>query len=489
VAKFGYAKTALRFKIRKKTMKMLIGGEWIDRAEKIEVRNPYSGELIDAVPNGGAEDMAAAIAGAVQGAKISRDLPVHRRIEILRRAAALVEQSKEKLARLIASEGVKTIREARKEVSRCVITLTISAEEARRVVGETLPFDSAPGSENRVGYYYRFPVGVIAAITPFNDPLNLVAHKLGPAIAAGNAVVLKPSDYTPLSALTLGEIFMEAGLPPKILSIVTGRAENFGEALIADPRIRMISFTGGVKSALEILKKTGLKKVSMELGSNSPVIVMDDAEMDKAVALSVSGAFWAAGQNCVGVQRLYIHEKVYEEFAKKFAGQTQKLKCGPQLDETTDVGPLITEKEARRVESWVNQAVAAGAKVLAGGQREGTVYWPTVLSDVAEGATIDCEEIFGPVVALYRIKSLDEAIAKSNSKNYGLHAAIFTQDLNRAFTAIKELEVGGVIVNDSTDYRIDMMPFGGVKNSGLGREGIKFAIMDMTETKVVCFNL
>ncbi|MBM3285187.1 MAG: aldehyde dehydrogenase family protein [Candidatus Aminicenantes bacterium] len=470
-------------------MRMLIGDKWVDKDEKIEVRNPFNDELIDTVPSGDKEDIEAALRAAEEGFRINRDLPVHERTAVLYRAAQILKSRQEEFAKTIATEGSKTIREARKEASRCIDTITISAEEARRVVGETIPFDSRPGSENRVGYYYRFPIGIIAAITPFNDPLNLVAHKVGPAIAGGNAVVLKPATVTPLSALKLGEVLIEAGLPWKILNIVTGYASRIADYLVTDARVRMISFTGGTEAGLEIVRKAGLKKIGMELGSNSPVIVMDDADLEKAVELSVSGAFWAVGQNCIGVQRIYVHEAVYDEFEKRFVALTKKMKVGFQLDEDTDMGPMITEAEAKRVEDWVREAIAAGAELLTGGRRKGTLFEPTVFRDMPETAKLNREEVFGPVVNLYKVSSLDEAIKLANSVKYGLHGAIFTRSLENAFKAVKELDVGGVIINDSTDYRIDMMPFGGVKWSGLGREGIKFALLEMTEPKVVCFNL
>ena len=470
-------------------MKMLIGKKWVDKDEKIDVRNPYDDKLIDTVPAGDVADVEAAFQAAEEGFEINRNLPVHERISILYKTAEIIRSRQEDFAKIIASEGSKTIKEARKEASRCIDTIMISAEEARRVVGETIPFDSREGSENRLGYYYRFPIGIIVAITPFNDPLNLVAHKVGPAIAGGNSVVLKPATVTPLSALKLGEAFIEAGLPWKILNIVTGKASKIGDALVTDPRGRMISFTGGTEAGLDITKKAGLKKIGMELGSNSPVIIMDDADLPQAAELSVSGAFWAVGQNCIGVQRIYIHEAVYDEFEKMFIEYTKKIKVGYQLDEDTDMGPMITEGEAARVEEWIKEAIQAGAELLTGGKREGTLFEPTVFRNMPDTAKLNCEEVFGPVVNLYKVSSLDEAIKLSNSVIYGLHGAIFTRSLDNAFKAIKGLDVGGVMVNDSTDYRIDMMPFGGVKWSGLGREGIKFALLEMTEPKVVCFNL
>jgi glyceraldehyde-3-phosphate dehydrogenase (NADP+) len=403
--------------------------------------------------------------------------------------AGIIKKNQEEFAHIICSERGKTIREARKEVSRAINTITISAEEARRIVGETLPFDSVPGSENRVGYYYRFPIGIIGAITPFNDPLNLVAHKIGPAIAGGNSVVLKPATATPLSALKLGETLMKAGLPKNVLNIVTGYGSEVGDVLVNDDRVRMISFTGGVDTGLRILKHAGLKKIGMELGSNAPSIIMDDADVDKAVDLCVYGGFSAAGESCIGVQRILVHTNVYDDFMKKIVNRTNKLKVGCQHDEDTDMGPMISEKEAIRVEKWVDEAVNKGAKLLTGGKRNRNIYYPTILENIPKNIKIDSEEVFGPVICLYKIKSLDEAIKKANNVRYGLHAGIFTRNIDNAFKAVKELDVGGVIVNDSSDYRIDMMPFGGVKYSGLGREGIKHALMEMTEPKVVCFNL
>jgi glyceraldehyde-3-phosphate dehydrogenase (NADP+) len=470
-------------------MKMIIGGQFVDKDEKIDVLQPFDESVFDTVPRGTPEDVDKAITIAQKGYEINRNLPGHQRISILKRTADIMHNRYEELAKTIASEGSKTIKEARKEVGRAINTITISAEEARRIDGETIPFDSAEGSENRRGYYYRFPIGIIGAITPFNDPLNLVAHKLGPAIAGGNSVVCKPATVTPLSALKLGECLLEAGLPGEILSIVTGHGSEIGKAIVSDPRIRMISFTGGVEAGEEIMKHIGIKKIGMELGSNSPVIVMGDSKLDMAVESCVSGAFWAVGQNCIGVQRIYIERSIYDEFREKFVALTKKYKTGYQLDEDTDMGPMITAGEAKRVIDWVEEAVSQGAKVLTGGTREGTLVQPTVMEDMPKGAKLDCDEVFGPVVSLYPVDSLEEAVERSNSVNFGLHGAIFTQDVNNAFYAVYNMDVGGIIVNDSTDYRVDLMPFGGVKNSGLGREGIKYALMEMTEPKMVCFNL
>ncbi len=470
-------------------MKMLIGSDWVEGKETIDVRDPYDNQLIDTVPAGNLEDVEAALQSAVKGFEIARKMTVYERANILYKTAGIIKDRLEEFAVTIAREGSKTIQEARKEASRCVNTLIVAAEESKRILGETIPFDSFPGGEKRVGYYYRFPIGVILAITPFNDPLNLVAHKLGPAIAGGNSVILKPATVTPLSAIKLGEALMEAGLPHHVLNIVTGHGSVIGDPLVKDDRVRMISFTGGLEAGERISRSAGIKKIGMELGSNSPVIVMDDCKLDMAVESCVSGAFWAAGQNCIGVQRLYVQEGIYPEFVEKFVKATKAYKVGPKLDEDCNMGPMITEDEAKRVEEWIAEAKKEGANVLCGGIRNGAIMDPTVLENVPESATIHKEEVFGPTVNLYPVKSLDEAIEKANSLPFGLHAAVFTENLGQAMKAAYELRCGGVMINDSTDYRLDSMPFGGVKNSGLGREGLKFALQEMTEPKVVSFYL
>lgn len=469
--------------------RMLIGGKWKDSEQIIEVRDPQDNSLIDTVPAATKEEMLHCIEESKEGAKIAAAMPVHERIRVINAAADYIEEYKERYALIISKEGSKTIREAQKEAARCIQTLRISAEEARRINGETLSFDQMPGSENRVGYYYRFPIGIIAAITPFNDPLNLVAHKVGPAIASGNAIIVKPASVTPLSALLLAEAFLHAGLPSKVLSVITGHGSEIGDILVSHPDIRMISFTGGLTAGEDIVRKAGLKKISMELGSNSPVIVLEDADIEDAVESTVSGAFWAAGQNCLGVQRIYIQDRIMAEFQKAFISRTEQYKVGDKQSNQTDMGPLINEKEAIRVEKMVEEAIEKGALLLTGGQRNEAFYTPTVLTNVPKNCKIATEEIFGPVVILYPVADLDEAIEQSNSVDYGLQAGIFTKNIEKAHKAIAKLDVGGIMINDSSDYRIDAMPFGGVKKSGLGREGIKFALQEMTEPKVVCFKL
>jgi glyceraldehyde-3-phosphate dehydrogenase (NADP+) len=470
-------------------MKMLLNGKWVEREKKIDVYDPFDDSVIDTVPCATSEDVETALEAAVRGFDVAKKMTVFERAQVLFKAAAIVSEHLEDFARIIAQEGSKTIREARKEASRCVNTLMVSAEESKRILGETIPFDSFPGGEKRRGYYYRFPIGVVLAITPFNDPLNLVAHKLGPAIAAGNSVILKPATVTPLSALKLAEALLEAGLPPSVLQVITGYGSVIGDPLVKDERVRMISFTGGVEAGKRIAQLAGIKKMGMELGSDSPVIVWADTDLDWAVESCVSGAFWAAGQNCIGVQRLYIHRSIYHDFRDRFVERTKKYRIGDKLKEETDMGPMITVGEAERVESWINEAVKKGAKVLTGGKRKQALMEPTVLENVPENVAIHCEEVFGPTVNLYPVDNLDVAIKKANSLPFGLHAAIFTRNVDVAFKAAYGLDCGGVMVNDSTDYRLDSMPFGGVKYSGLGREGIKFALQEMTEPKVICFYL
>lgn len=470
-------------------MRMSLGGEWVERETTREVLDPGSGEVIDTVPEATADDMVSAVSIAVAAFEASDPFPAHRRIAVLRDAAAGVADRHEEYARTIAREGIKTIREARKEVTRCVETLRVSSEEARRISGETVPFDQSPGAENRFGYYTRVPVGVVGAITPFNDPLNLVAHKIGPAIAAGNAVIVKPHEETPLSALLLAEAFESAGLPSGILQVVTGAGPVVGDALVTDPRVRTLSFSGGRETGEKILARAGMKRIGMELGSIAPVIVMSDANLEEAVASNVSGAYWAAGQNCLHVQRLLVQEDVYEVFIERFVAAAEGYKVGDKLDEDTDMGPLINEGEAGRVEAWVGEALDAGARLLTGGRREGSYYSPTLLDRVPDECAVAAREVFGPVTVAWPFRHLDEALARANGVDFGLQGAIFTTDLGTAFRAVERLRCGGIMVNDSTDYRIDAMPFGGMKGSGLGREGVRFALEEMTEIKLACFNL
>lgn len=453
----------------------------------LSVRNAFTGEVVGTVRDSTVADVDRAIAAAAAAAET--EWPAHARYTVLMRAADLVEQHAEEYAKVIAREGSKTIREARREPTRSANILRLCAEEGRKLAGESLPFDSRVGSENRMGYYFRFPLGVIAAITPFNDPLAIAAHKVGPALAGGNAMVLKPASLTPLSAVRLAAHLQEAGLPDGRLTVVTGRGSALGDALVSDRRVRMVTFTGGVEIGERITRLAGLKKLTMELGSNSPVIVNDDADLARAVPAIAAGAFAQAGQNCLGVQRVLVLESVYDRFRDGFAAHVRGLRAGSSMDEGTDVCAMITEAEASRVEEWIREAESAGARVLTGGRRQGALFQPTVLENVPRGVRVDCQEVYGPVVSLYRVASLDEALARANDVDYGLHAAIFTERLRDAFLAVRRLHVGAVIVNDSTDYRLDVMPFGGTRSSGIGLEGIRFSLMEMTQARVVCFNV
>lgn len=455
----------------------------------VSVYNSYTGDKIGTVPQSTEQDVTNALALAKRGESIGRKMPASERIAILKRAVAIMEREFDVLCNLIATEGIKTIVQARKEVTRALNTMQLSAEEAGRIIGATIPFNAVRGSEDRVGYETKVPIGIVVAITPFNDPLNLVCHKLGPAIAAGNPVILKPSDYTPTVAIKFGEILFESGLPKEMLSIITGSPEYFGDALISDDRIRLISFTGGVEAAKIIQRKAGLKKLVMELGSNSPVIVLSNADIEEAVQCCVSGAFYASGQNCVGVKRIFVEEDIYDSFLNNFSQLTSTLKIGSPLSEDIDIGPVISKESIHQIDKFVSESIDDGAKLISGGKTIGNCYTPTILEADCDNDIANCKEVFGPVVTISKVKNLDQAIACCNKSPFGLHTAIFTNNIDNAHTAINELDCAGVMVNDSTDYRIDAMPFGGVKSSGIGREGIKSAIEAMSETRIVCFKL
>ena len=455
----------------------------------VSVYNSFTGDKIGTVPQSTKQDVLDALDLAKKGETIGRKMPASHRIAILKKAVTIMERKFDLLSNLIATEGIKTIVQARKEVTRAVNTMQLSAEEAGRIIGATIPFNAVLGSEDRVGYETKFPVGIVVAITPFNDPLNLVCHKLGPAIAAGNPVILKPSDYTPLIAIMFGEILFEAGLPKEMLSIITGSPEVFGDSLISDERVRLISFTGGLEAAKVIQKKAGLKKIVMELGSNSPVIILSDANLEEAVQSCVSGAFYASGQNCVGVKRIFIEEVIYNSFLSNFSQLTSTLKVGSPLSEDVDVGPIVSNESIHQIDAFIAESIADGARIIAGGKTIGNCYEPTILEADCDNDIANCKEVFGPVVTLSKVKNLDQAIACCNKSPFGLHTAIFTNNINVAHKAINELDCAGVMVNDSTDYRIDAMPFGGVKRSGMGREGVKSAIEAMSETKIICFKL
>ncbi|UWU25896.1 aldehyde dehydrogenase family protein (plasmid) [Rhizobium sp. CB3060] len=453
----------------------------------IAVQSPFDGSVVGKVEATDASEVDALLARARRGAELSRGLARHQRASILEGAAQIIEGSRNRFAETIVREAGKTIIQARKEVLRCVNTLKLSAEEAKRNAGEIVPFDAYAGSEQRHGWFTREPLGIITAITPYNDPLNLVAHKLGPAIAGGNAVLLKPSELTPLSAINLVDALREAGLPDDVITVAVG-GTDLGRALVAARDVRMVSFTGGFATGEAISRTAGLKKLAMELGGNAPVIVMGDCDFDKAVEACVSGAFWAAGQNCIGAQRILVQAGIYDRFRSAFITATEKLKAGDPLREDTDVGPMISRQVAERTEIAVNDAIAAGAKLLCGHRRQGSLYHPTVLEGTPTTCSLWHEEVFAPVVMLAPFETLDEAIEMANDPEYSLHAGIFTSNLSVALEAAGRIEAGGVMINDSSDYRFDAMPFGGSKYGSMGREGVRFAYEEMTQPKVVCIN-
>lgn len=470
-------------------MKMLVAGEWVKGEKEIPVLFPYDGTVVDSVPDASEESVERALSKAVEGARIMKKTPPWKRAEILEKTSKLILDNLERLTELLVLEVGKTRREARSEVIRTSELFKTCAEEARRIHGETLPFDSLKGSESKRGYFVREPAGVIVAITPFNVPLALCAHKVGPAIAAGNSVIIKPATKTPLSTIVLGELLLEAGMPPEALSVLTGSGSKVGMKLVRDPRVRVVSFTGSVSTGETIAREAGLKKLCMELGSNTPMIVCESADVQKAVKATVSGGFSIAGQVCISVQRVYVHKKIYDEFLSMLKTSVESLKVGDPRNEDTDMGPVIDEANARRIEEWINEAIQKGAKLVTGGRRVGTLIQPTVLARVSKETSIMTEELFGPAVAVNQFERIEEAIEEANSTKYGLQAAIFTNNLNEAFKAIEELQFGGVIVNETARYRADFMPYGGFKMSGLGREGVRFAIEEMTEIKCIVMEI
>jgi len=468
---------------------ILIDGKWLSAEKTMDIVNPFNNALLAKVSCADESHVELAVQSAKAAFAKFRHQASSERSAILRTAANLVSERLEEFAQTISAETGKPIVASRKEVTRCVNTLMLSAEEATRLTGETIKFDSFTGGENRIGHYDYVPLGVVVAITPFNDPLNLAAHKLGPALAAGNSVILKPSQQAPLSALKLVEVLLESGMPAGRLNVLTGSAREFANTLVASKEVAMVTYTGGEVSGEIIAKNAGIKKLAMELGANSPVIVMDDCDINKAVESCVSGSYWAVGQNCIGVQRIYIQDGIYEQFKAEFAKQTAELKVGDQLNDNTDIGPMINEVEAKRIETWVNKSLDNGANLLAGGKRQGACYAATALENVPADDNLVCHEAFGPVVSLFKFSDLDKTITLANDIDFSIHGAVFTSNIMTAMKVSRELDVAGVMVNDSTDYRLDAMPFGGAKRGSLGREGVQFAIKEMSQTKVFCMNL
>ena len=469
-------------------MRMFIAGEWVDRDDKIPVVNPYDDSVIDTVPRAGTEDVDAAIASAVRGAKVMAGVPGYQRFVMLRKAADLLEERAEDFARTISLEEGKIIGEARTEVGRAVQTISLSGEEAKRLYGETIPLDGAPSWTGQFGFTIRVPCGVVAAISPFNFPLNLVAHKVGPALAAGNSVIIKPASDTPLSALKLTELLLEAGVPPEAVQCITGPGGQIGDALVADPRVRKVTFTGSRDVGERICKTAGLKKVTMELGSNSPLIVMPDADLNKVVGATVSSGFSNAGQVCISAQRIITSREVYADYLDALKVGVEGLNTGNPLDESVKMGPMVRARDADRVNEWINEAVSGGARTVVGGDYSGAIHQATVVADVRPEMRISCDELFGPAVAVTPFSDIDEAIAMANDTNYGLSAGIFTQNIDWAMRFAREVDSGNLQINSGPQWRADLMPYGGLKDSGMGKEGPKYAVQEMTELKMVIYH-
>jgi acyl-CoA reductase-like NAD-dependent aldehyde dehydrogenase len=449
-----------------------------------EIRSPYDDSLIATVSTHSEQDVRTAIASAAATASQMAKMTAFRRGQILHQAAQLIEAQHKDLAELMTKESGKPIKYARGEVNRSIETFMFAADVARSLHGETIPLDAAKGGIGKIGYYLRVPVGVVAAITPFNFPLNLVAHKVAPAIAAGCPIVLKPAPATPLTALCLQEILLEAGLPEHAFSIVLGNGE-VGHWLTTDPRVAMITFTGSPPVAHAISKVAGLRRTTFELGGNAATVIDEDADIDKAVERCVMGSFVYSGQVCISIQRLYVHQNRYAEFREKFIDKTNRLLLGDPLKDSTDIGPMINDVAVLRVDAWLQEAVAQGATVATGGTYNRRMFRPTVLENVKASLRIMRQEVFGPVVNLIPFTDFEAALDAVNDSEFGLQAGVYTHNLQKALLAVERLDVGGVIINDVPTFRVDHMPYGGNKNSGVGREGPRFAIEDMTTLKMV----
>jgi acyl-CoA reductase-like NAD-dependent aldehyde dehydrogenase len=465
---------------------VLEGGQ-VETGETVEVRSPYDGTPVAVVHRAGPAEVERAIAGAVDAFETTRRLPSWRREQVLDGIAARIANRREELARTIALEAGKPIKTARVEVDRAVFTFQIAAEESKRIYGEIVPLDWLPGNEGRVAHVRRVPLGPITGISPFNFPLNLVAHKVAPALAAGNPILLRPASQTPVSSLLLGEIVLEAGWPEQAIAVLPCSTDT-ARPLVEDDRIKLLTFTGSPIVGWGLKARAGRKRVTLELGGNAAVIVNDDADVAYAAERVAWGGFAFAGQTCISVQRVFVHDAVYDEFVAELLPRVESLKVGDPLDAETDLGPLIDQANAERVEEWLEEARAGGATVLTGGERDGNVWRPTVLADAGEDLRVSCEEAFAPLVGLTRFSDVGEAIDAAGRSEFGLQAGIFTNDMRVVEQAADRIDVGGLMVNDVSTFRIDHMPYGGVKSSGFGREGLRYAIEEMTELKLLTFN-
>jgi acyl-CoA reductase-like NAD-dependent aldehyde dehydrogenase len=467
--------------------KLLLDGEWIETGEWQDVDSPYSGETVARVARAGAEHARKALDAAERA--MSSPLPAHERAAILDRVAALLQERHDEVAQTISAEAGKPMKAARVEAERAVSTYTMAAVEARRLAGEVVPMDASAAGVGKVAYTMRVPIGIVGAITPFNFPLNLVAHKVAPALAAGCAVVLKPAGHTPLSALLLGELETEAGLPPGWLNVLVGPSAEIGDVIVEDERVKLITFTGSSGVGWKIRERAVKKRVNLELGNATPVVVEADADIEEAATKLAANAFSFAGQSCISVQRIYVKREAYDAFVSRFVPKVQALKVGDPGEEDTDVGPVIDEDARDRIVSWVEEAKSAGATVLAGGEVVGGVLQPTVLADVTQEMKVSCQEVFGPLCTVSPYDSSEEAFELANATEYGLQAGIFTANLKTALAAAAALEFGGVTVNEAPTFRADQMPYGGVKESGNTKEGPHYAVREMTEERLVVLAL
>jgi len=467
---------------------LFIDGHWIDQGPTAEIKSPFDGATVGEVTLAGKPQIEAAIAASVRAFEVTRKLPIFKRQEILRAVSASIQQKRDEFARVMALESGKPIRTARAEVDRAIFIFAVAAEEAARIGGEYIPLDLQEFTTGRWGIVRRYPVGPIAAITPFNFPLNLVAHKVAPAMACGCTVVLKPAPQTPLTAFLLAEMIHAAGWPAGGLNVIPTTNED-AALIVSDDRLKMLSFTGSSAVGWKLKANAGKKKVTLELGGNAAAAIHSDADLDFAAERCAVAGFSYAGQSCIAVQRILVHKSVFDSFLQKFIERTKKLKTGDPLDEATDIGPLIRASDAERASNWIAEATKAGAKIALGGGRKGSVLEPTILTNTRADMKVNCEEVFAPVKTVEPYDDFGDALKRINASPYGLQAGLFTNDARLIFRAYDELEVGGLMVGDVPTFRVDHMPYGGVKDSGLGREGLRYAIEEMTEPRLLAMNL
>lgn len=464
---------------------LFIAGNWQTPKQVKPLYSPYSGEWIADIPDASEDETSAAIDAASQAAAAAARMPAHERSDLLQNVAGLIEENRETCARLIALEAAKPIKTARTEVARTIMTYRFSAEEARRMPTEFVNMDAAPGGEGKTAYVLREPVGPIAAITPFNFPMNLVAHKIGPAIASGNSVVLKPAEQTPLSAFFIAELFSKAGAPDGILNVITGDGKTVGRQMVEDQRIKLITFTGSKEAGEDIRARAGLKKVTLELGSNSAAVIGENTDTDRAAEKLTAGAFAFQGQLCISVQRIYVHKSKYRELHRAMKKWIDTYTAGSPLDEAADFSKLISKSETERVKTWIEKAIDSGAKILAGGEVVDGILQPTLLTNTTPDMDVNGKEVFGPVAIIEPFETWEEAVELVNDSSYGLQTGVFTNRIDEALQAAKSIESGSVLINEIPSFRLDHMPYGGVKDSGTGREGVKYAVDEMTERKLI----